>query len=46
MGLYYVTINATLSSKCIHAGTLFFFNCAGIVYISLLYAAEVFITQP
>lgn len=46
MEIYYTSINAILSSKCIHAGTLFFFNYTGVVYVRLLYAAEVFITQP
>lgn len=46
MEIYYTSINAILFSKCIHAGTLFFFNYTGVVYVRLLYAAEVFITQP
>lgn len=46
MEVYYAIINAILSSKCIHAETLFSFNYPGVVRVSLLYAAKVFITQP
>lgn len=46
MEISYISINAFKKIfKCIHAGTLFFFNYTGKVYIvQVLYAAEMQIT--
>lgn len=47
MEIYHTSVNAVLAFKCIHAGTLIFFNYTGVVYVmQVLYAAEVFITPP